>query len=175
MILPDWLWPIRTGKTFFDVWSLIHLAFWLSVGTFFGLGHVRPVVGWPIIIVLAYVWEVAERLFFWRFVKHKEVWFNSFISDPLMTCSALLGYSLAGQSCDATVMVGLLAAWIVIGANIGAVQPRWWLALPTILVGVLLFALARDTFWLAPWYDVWVLEPLAVVGVPTGLWLISKQ
>ena len=57
----SWLWPIRTGGTFLDVWSLAHLGFWLFIGSTlwaFKL-HDTAVFTWCLFAAIA--WEVFER------------------------------------------------------------------------------------------------------------------
>jgi len=168
------LWPIRTGQTFFDVWSVTHASFWLAVGVFFGLGGVPPQVGWPIIIVCAYLWEILERFVFGQYVSHREVWFNSFVSDPLMCVAAALGYVLARQPFDAFAL-GLLASWLVVGGNLEILKPSPRMCGACVTAVVLVLVLVRTFFWPAPWYEAWVLEPLTVTSTAAGAWLISKQ
>lgn len=95
MKLPNWLWPIRTGKTFFDVWSVVHLAAGLIIGadlfsqdwslwkTFVGA------------VVLGYAWELVETFIEWKWpgvVKHPEGKLNRWVSDPWMVVAgAMLG------------------------------------------------------------------------------------
>lgn len=94
----SWFWPVRTGSTFFDVWTIFHLAFWVFMGSnFWALSRWidRPralLVG----LVLSFLWELFER-----YGERKwpdvwltpESWLNSYVSDPL-TC-----------------VVGMMAAW----------------------------------------------------------------
>jgi hypothetical protein len=97
-----WFYPIRTGQTFFDVWSIFHLAFWVFMGSNFWAAQKfieRPramLVG----LCLAYGWELFER-----YAEHKwpDVWLtpeshlNSYVSDPL-TC--VLGMLFAWYALD---------------------------------------------------------------------------
>lgn len=59
----EWLWPIRTGQTFFDVWTLFHLSFWFYMGSNFW--SAEKFIGRPqamvIGLVLSYAWEIFER------------------------------------------------------------------------------------------------------------------
>jgi len=165
---------MSTGRSFFDVWSVVHAAFWLAVGVFcFAVGNVSPWVGWPAIIVLAYVWEVAERNLFAYTVKHKEAWYNSFVSDPLMCFAAALGYALVGR--PYAFAVGLLASWLVVGADVQAARLPVRYCAMIALQAVVATTLIRASFAPAPWPLVWVLEPLTVLGAPFGYWLISRQ
>lgn len=88
-----WLWPVVTGRTFFDVWSVVHLAFWLVVGA-----NIRALVKGPRVtayaacIAAAYAWEVFEK--WWMeprgYVLHPESWLNRWLSDPLMCVLGVL-------------------------------------------------------------------------------------
>jgi len=88
-----------TGRAFFDVWSVAHLAFWVFVGS----------VLWPLIkdsglplrmialgacLIAAYAWEGFEKIAEVRWPQlwlHKESLSNSLISDPLTTVIGVLG------------------------------------------------------------------------------------
>lgn len=88
----NWFWPVHTGASLFDFWSLIHLAFWFIIGS--QVAAMMKAKGWkalPLVIsvglIVAYGWEIferhAERL--WPLVWNSpESWVNSWISDPLM-------------------------------------------------------------------------------------------
>lgn len=97
-----WLWPIHTGVSFFDIWSIAHFAFWIFVGSMLWSFQPRqlttPVLvrinmvlkGFQLVgcLTIAYGWEVFERFAeeHWpQFWLNPEVWYNSWISDPL-TC-----------------------------------------------------------------------------------------
>lgn len=94
----NWLWPISTGKSAVDVWTIFHLAFWIYMGSNFWSFNTwidRPramLIG----LVLAYLWEIFER-YAERKWPHMwltpESWYNAYVSDPL-TC-----------------VVGMLFAW----------------------------------------------------------------
>jgi len=89
-----WLWPIHTGKTFFDVWCIFHLAFWLFVGSVLWARRTsRPfALGWC--LAFAYAWEASERFFerWWpQTWLNPESFINSVASDPLMCVLGLLG------------------------------------------------------------------------------------
>jgi hypothetical protein len=94
----DWIYPIHTGHTFFDVWTIFHQAFWLFAGSCFWA--FRDTIEKPralvVGLVMAYGWEVFERYAERRWPDrwlNPESWLNSYVSDPL-TC-----------------VVGILAAW----------------------------------------------------------------
>ena len=87
----SWLWPIRTGNTFVDLWSLVHLCFWVVVGANFqSLRWKHPNLPvWSAFagtVLFAYVWEVFEKFYCepHGMVRHPEVWFNRWLSDPLV-------------------------------------------------------------------------------------------
>ena len=75
---------MATGRSFFDVWSLIHLAVWFVVGGNLEALDLSHWIRWPAILAGAILWEVAERLWFRRWVKYQESWLNSWVSDILM-------------------------------------------------------------------------------------------
>jgi hypothetical protein len=87
-----WLWPIQTGTTMFDVWSIVHLCFWLVLGANWEAVRVSrhwqqcwaAVLGST--LALALLWEVFERWYAepHGWVAHPEVWFNRWLSDPLV-------------------------------------------------------------------------------------------
>jgi hypothetical protein len=97
----SWLWPIRTGKTLFDVWTVCHIAFWVVVG--FDLQAIG-LAFWPslgITYVGATVWELFERQAEkrWpRIWKNPEAAINSWVGDVLIaaTGGTSAGYALAG-------------------------------------------------------------------------------
>jgi hypothetical protein len=98
MKIPAWLWPIRTGKTFFDTWSICHFVAGMLIG--YNLG--AQDVGLPLFVVitlaLGFAWEVVERFiekYAPQMVKHPESPLNSWVSDPIMVLlGGLLGYWL---------------------------------------------------------------------------------
>jgi hypothetical protein len=97
----NWLWPIRTGKTFIDVWSLIHLAFWFTASGIMRARGVRGWLLWTVAIGGAYAWEVIEKFYFepHGWVRFPESALNRWLSDPLMAVLATLlaWYLLKGK------------------------------------------------------------------------------
>jgi len=95
------LWPIVTGKTFFDTSSIIHFAFWIFLGSCFAYGRwpVRRAMIW--MAVIAFGWEVFERYAEKRWPQawlHPESWYNAWISDPIMgVLGVLAAYWLVRQ------------------------------------------------------------------------------
>lgn len=85
----DWLWPIKTGKTFFDVWTIVHVTFWVFTG------HIAWVFQWNRwysmlgFLALAFSWEAFERVMeprrpdLWL---NPESWVNAYLSDAVLTC-----------------------------------------------------------------------------------------
>lgn len=89
----------ETGRSFIDVWSVAHLAFWLFVGS----------VLWPLVkdagtgprlialgacVIVAYLWELFEKFAEARWPAlwlHPESLANSLISDPLTTVVGVMG------------------------------------------------------------------------------------
>lgn len=86
-----WFWPIVTGHTFFDYWTLVHFAFWFVVGSTFTRGSRLSTL--LVCLVLAYFWEAferyAEQLWPALFLT-PEGWINALVSDPLMCVAGLL-------------------------------------------------------------------------------------
>jgi hypothetical protein len=96
--MSNWFWG-ATGRSFIDVWTLPHLAFWIFVGS----------VLWPLVkdaglplrlialgacLIAAYGWEVFEKVAEVRWPGlwlHPESLANSLISDPLTTVVGVLG------------------------------------------------------------------------------------
>jgi hypothetical protein len=73
-----------TGRSFFDVWTIVHVAFWLVFGANARAMGASRWLSLLIMFVGAAVWEVAERFGekTWPNVwLHREVWYNSWISD----------------------------------------------------------------------------------------------
>ena len=98
----DIFWPIKTGRTFFDVNTIFHLAFWVFMGSNFW--YAKAYISKPNSLVVgvcgALVWEVAERFFerwFPQMFTHPESWYNSWLSDPL---TALIGILLANYALE---------------------------------------------------------------------------
>jgi hypothetical protein len=100
MKLPSWLWPIRTGKTFFDVWSICHFVAGMLIGFNVGSQGVELPIFIGINLALGYGWEVVERFiekYAPHMVKHPEGPLNAWVSDPLMVLlGGLLGFWLVG-------------------------------------------------------------------------------
>ena len=94
----NWFWPIRTGRTFFDVWTIFHLSFWLFFGScsWAARHYIDKPHALLIGLTMAYGWEIFER---YAERKWPNIWLNpesplnSYVSDPL-TC-----------------LVGILFAW----------------------------------------------------------------
>jgi len=89
----SWL-ALTTGYSFLDAWSIVHLAFWIFVGsTLWALK-----VDWkPALIcslAVAFAWELFEHIMaplhpeVWR---DPESWWNAWLSDPLMCVVGVLG------------------------------------------------------------------------------------
>ena len=92
------LWPIRTGETFFDEWSLVHFAFWFVIGANLAALKAPPWLCWTVFIVGALAWEIVEKFVvdgMLGWVAHPERWFNSWISDILVApIGGFAGYYL---------------------------------------------------------------------------------
>lgn len=85
-----------TGYSFFDWWSLVHLSFWIFVGSTFWAFRTKVPKGlsYLICITVAYAWEVFEHFMAPRYPNiwlDPESWWNAWISDPLMCTVGFLG------------------------------------------------------------------------------------
>jgi len=89
-----WILPI-TGYSFFDVWTLAHLAFWTFVGSSLWGLKINKWVALFWCMLLAFLWEGFEEFYAFRLWPDKwldpESWWNSWISDPLTCVVGLLG------------------------------------------------------------------------------------
>ena len=88
----------HTGYSFIDIWSLIHLAFWIFIGSCLWATKVHRLVALLCCLGAAFSWEVFE--FFaqrkWTDVwLNQESWWNSWLSDPLTCVVGVLGIYLA--------------------------------------------------------------------------------
>jgi hypothetical protein len=82
-----WLYPVVTGKSFFDTSSIIHLAFWVFLGSCFAYGRISTLMAMVYMLAIAYTWEIFERFaeVKWPTIwLHPEGWLNAWVSDPLM-------------------------------------------------------------------------------------------
>lgn len=91
----QWIYPVITGKTFFDVWTLFHLAFWFFMGSnFWSLRNFIELKYVLLIgIFLSYIWEFFEKYAEKKWPNlwlNPESWLNSYISDPLTSIIAIL-------------------------------------------------------------------------------------
>lgn len=83
-----------TGYSFFDVWAIVHLAFWVFVGSTLWAFHINKWVAFWSCLVVAYAWEVFEHFMaplYPNIWKDPESWWNSWLSDPLMCVIGVLG------------------------------------------------------------------------------------
>ena len=82
----SWLWG-KTGYSFFDVWSIVHFAVWIFVGSVVYSIKYSPTGLMAGCLAAAYSWEVFERYAEKRWPNlwlNPESWWNSLLSDPLM-------------------------------------------------------------------------------------------
>lgn len=92
-------WPIKTGESFFDAWSLVHFAFWFVVGADAASQNWG---GWPFwvgVVIGAYIWECFEAFVLEPHgkVRHPEKPWNRWISDPLVgLVAAYVGAKIVG-------------------------------------------------------------------------------
>ena len=75
------------GKSVFDVWTVVHLAFWLVIGANMEALRIPHLWRWPLILVGAFAWEFFEQ---WLetakpdWIRHAEGPWNRWVSDPAM-------------------------------------------------------------------------------------------
>jgi len=79
-------WFGKRGESFFDAWTVVHLAFWLVVGANFEQVGVPHFWRWAIILVGAFVWEAIEVVLDSRtdLEMTHEGKLNRWVSDPIM-------------------------------------------------------------------------------------------
>ena len=85
-----------TGYSFFDVWSIVHLAFWIFIGSTFWAykEKISKKVSFYSCFALSFVWEIYEHF---MAPLHPEIWkdpesfWNAWVSDPLMCVIGFLG------------------------------------------------------------------------------------
>jgi len=96
-----WLWPIRTGRTVFDVWFVIHLCFWVFASSNMAAFHLPLATAIVIMAGVALSWELFERYAerrwpdIWR---HPEAPVNSYLGDVVLAggLGTWVGYFLVG-------------------------------------------------------------------------------
>jgi hypothetical protein len=91
----NWFWPIHTGRSFFDYWSLSHAAFWFVVGSTLAATKINRLHAYLCCLGIAFMWEVFERFAEkqWPTIwLSPESWYNAWISDILMTGLVLLAF-----------------------------------------------------------------------------------
>ena len=88
-----------TGRSFIDVWTLPHLAFWIFVGSVLwpfvkDAGAGARLIALGACLIAAYLWEGFEKIAEVRWPQlwlHPESLVNSLVSDPLTTVIGILG------------------------------------------------------------------------------------
>ena len=82
-----------TGYSFFEVWTLVHTAFWIFVGSTLWAFHLNRWLALVSGLLLALAWELVEHVMapahpeIW---KDPESWWNAWLSDPLTCIVAVL-------------------------------------------------------------------------------------
>jgi hypothetical protein len=77
-------WPIKTGITFFDKWSVVHLTGWFTLGANLQAIYLGFWVSFVILLLTAFGWEILERTLLKKKIEHPESWLNSWVSDPIV-------------------------------------------------------------------------------------------
>lgn len=78
----------NTGYSFLDVWTLVHLSFWIFIGSTLWAFEINKWIATACCLGVAYAWEVFEYFMAPKYPntwKNPESWWNAWISDPL-TC-----------------------------------------------------------------------------------------
>lgn len=90
-----------TGYSFFDVWTLVHTAFWIFVGSCLWGLKANKWIALASCFVVSLLWEVFEHFVAFPLWPDKwldpESWWNSWLSDPL-TC--VVGVALIWWALD---------------------------------------------------------------------------
>lgn len=94
----NWLIGV-TGRSFIDVWTIPHLAFWTFIGSCIWPFAKDKDFGFRLIalslcLFWALMWEVFEKYAEGHWPSlwlNPESWFNSWVSDPLTTVVGVMG------------------------------------------------------------------------------------
>jgi hypothetical protein len=79
----SWFFPIETGKTLFDLWSVVHFAGWMALGANCVAGNLPNWAVWTVLASSTIIWEIVERTLLKHMIQHPESMINSFIGDPI--------------------------------------------------------------------------------------------
>lgn len=85
----------NAGYAFFDYWTIIHLSFWIFIGSCIAAVKLNRHVFGLLSLSTAIMWEIFER-----FAEKKwpeiwmspESWWNAWLSDPL---TVVIGFGIA--------------------------------------------------------------------------------
>lgn len=77
------LYPMETGKTLFDLWSLVHFCGWLALGSNCVAANFPNWAVWTTLVASTVIWETLERTLISHMIQHPESFINSFIGDPI--------------------------------------------------------------------------------------------
>lgn len=84
-----------TGYSFFDVWTLAHLSFWIFIGSSLWGLKAGKWLAVGVGLALALVWEAFEYFVAYKLWPDRwldpESWGNSLVSDPLTCIVGVLG------------------------------------------------------------------------------------
>jgi len=91
----DYFWPLVTGHSLLDVWTLAHLGFWIFVGSSLWALKVKKRTALIICMSVTIAWELFEYFVAFRLWPDRwqdpESWVNSLVSDPLTCVVGVLG------------------------------------------------------------------------------------
>ena len=85
----------RAGYAFLDYWTLIHLSFWIFIGSCIAAVKLNRVLFGLLSLSTAFFWEVFERFAEnkWPLIwQSPESWWNAWLSDPL---TVIVGFLIA--------------------------------------------------------------------------------
>lgn len=92
-----WLYG-KTGYSFIDVWTSVHVAFWIFAGSCLWAVKVNRVLAFLCCLSAAFSWEIFEAFAQreWTDVwLNQESWWNSWVSDPLTCVVGVLAIYIA--------------------------------------------------------------------------------
>ena len=90
----------KTGYSFLDYWTLVHLSFWFFIGSTLAALKLTWFFVLPAALGVAFSWEIFERFAERQWPNiwlSPESWWNSYLSDP-MTCVIAMSVAFYGYA-----------------------------------------------------------------------------
>jgi hypothetical protein len=84
----------RTGYSLLDVWTIVHVSFWIFAGSVLWSLKVPRTAAFAGCLAVALIWEAFERVAEKEWPNHwlnPESWWNSYVSDQLTVFVGVLG------------------------------------------------------------------------------------